>query len=343
LLFRDVCIHVFLWSQRYRIVLQVIKDIFWFFWIMVVIIFAFSQMFYTTLSCNEGYCRSDTQGSAPFNQFTSSLLYTYSILLGEFDLELFDTPFTTMLFVLYTFAIVIVVLNFLIAIVGDSFDKSMTKIETHFGRARLMFMVELSAFQSYAEVPFHEGTNKKNYRRLLLCGSWKGCFSYLVVASALFTGFAVLIIDKEIVGRGGVGVLVTMGILLAVLVLSPFLWKFRILAFLSDSKLLQPVRSTLGRLLITFFRLILGKSILAERSEKEKKDWGGRLKHIISAMTEKISESQAITSKTISTSEASTAKDIEKVQQRVVALEENVSDIKNMLANIQSLLENKEE
>jgi hypothetical protein len=325
------------------IVLQVIKDIFWFFWIMVVIIFAFSQMFYTTLSCNEGYCRSGTQGSAPFNQFTSSLLYTYSILLGEFDLELFDTPFTTMLFVLYTFAIVIVVLNFLIAIVGDSFDKSMTKIETHFGRARLMFMVELSAFQSYAEVPFHEGTRKEHYRRLLLCGSWKGCFSYLIVASALFTGFAFLIIDKEIVGRGGVGVLVTMGVLLAVLLMSPFLWKFRILAFLSDSKFLQPVRSTLGRLLITFFRLILGKSILAERSEKEKKDWGGRLKHIISAMTEKISESQAVTSKTISTSEASTAKDIEKVQQRVVALEENVSDIKNMLANIQSLLENKEE
>lgn len=248
-----------------------------------------------------------------------------------------------MLFVGYTFAIVIVVLNFLIAIVGDSFDKSMTKIETHFGRARLMFMVELSAFQSYASVPFDKGAKKKSYRRLLLCGNWKGCFLYLLVASALLTGFTFLTIDKEIVGRSGVGVLVTMGVLLGILLFSPFLWKLRCFAFLSESKLLQPIRSAIGRLLITFFRLILGKSILSERSDYEKKDWGGRLKHIISAMTEKITESEAVTSATISKSEAATTQAIEKVEQRVLALEENVSDIKSMLANIQALLENKKE
>ena len=304
------------------------------------IIFAFSQMFYTTMSCNEGFCRADinSEDYAPFNFFHTSLLYTYSILLGEFDLSLFDTPFTTMLFVLYTFAIVIVVLNFLIAIVGDSFDKSMTKIETHFGRARLMFMVELSAFQSYAEVPFYKGNKKQNYKRYLLCGKWKGCLAYLLIVGGIFTGFAFLVINKEVAGRNGVGVLVLMGILLALLILSPFMWKLGCFRFLLHSPRLHSIRTTIGGFLIIFFRLILGKSIMAERTEKEKKDWGGRLKHIVSAINDKIRDSEAVTSKTIATSEIETAKAIEKVEKRVQALEENVDDMKLILVNVQRLL-----
>ena len=309
---------------------------------MTIIIFAFSQMFYTTLSCKGGFCRADEiDDSNPFDYFSSALLYTYSILLGEFDLARFDSPFTTILFVLYTFAVVIVVLNFLIAIVGDSYDKSMTKIETHFGKARLMFMVELSAFLSYAEVPFYKGAQKQSYRRWLLGGNWQGCCTYIIVAGALFTGFAFLLIDRDIINRSGIGVVVTMFILLALVLLSPFFWKFRVFNFCFTSKLLLPVRVVLGRVLVTFFRFILGKSILSQRSAKEKKDWGGRLKHIISAMQEKITESEATTSRNILDSENSTSQAIEQVERRVVRLERNVDEIKSLLTNLNELLEKK--
>jgi hypothetical protein len=176
----------------------------------VVIIFAFSQMFYTTLSCTGGNCRDPTisveafGGGSPFEQFGSAILYSYSILLGQIDLYIFDTLFTTLLWVLYTFSVVIVVLNFLIAIVGDSYDKSMTKIETHFGRARLMFMVEVSAFLSYVVAPLSvTDEDTKGIRRWLLCGSWKGTLVYFLLANGLFTGFAFLTIEKNILDRSG--------------------------------------------------------------------------------------------------------------------------------------------
>ncbi|CAJ1932869.1 unnamed protein product [Cylindrotheca closterium] len=317
---------------------EVVKDIFWFFWIMVVIIFAFSQMFYTTLSCKEGFCKADFgQSESPYNFFSDSLLITYSILLGEFDLEQYNSPFTTILFVLYTFGIVIVVLNFLIAIVGDSFDKSMIKIESHFGRARLMFMVELSAFQSYAKVPFR--VKKQNYRRFLLGGNWKGCISYIILSAGLVSGFVLLIINKDLVTKSSTPVIAMIGVTLGLMILSPFIWKLGLVRFLVHSSLLSPVRRGVGKLLIMFFRVILGKSILSERSEKDQKDWGGRLKHIVGAIDEKIRESEALTLSTIAENDERQNRIIEKMELRMENLEEDVSDMKKMLIKIQKMLE----
>jgi hypothetical protein len=335
---------------------------------MVVIIFAFSQMFYTTLSCNEGYCRDPTisvevyGGGSPFEQFGSAILYSYSILLGQIDLYLFDTLFTTLLWVLYTFSVVVVVLNFLIAIVGDSYDKSMTKIETHFGRARLMFMVEVSAFLSYVVAPLSVvDEDTKGIRRWLLCGSWKGTLVYFVFALGLFTGFAFLTIEKDILDRSGEEVFVTLAVVLALLVLSPFLWKFGCFGCLSRLKIFN----LLGQVLTAVFRLFLGKSIRGDRSDKEKKDWGGRIAHLITSMDGCIRASEEITNRNITNLETTMNRSIGRVENqireirssttttaeqsssdmdnRVSNLEENLLEIKALVSNIHAMMEESRE
>jgi hypothetical protein len=66
-------------------------------------------------------------------------LYVYMMLFGEFDIEVFYTPPSLIImFVVYTFIVVIVMLNVLIAIVGDSYDKSMLHGTRLFGRARFV-------------------------------------------------------------------------------------------------------------------------------------------------------------------------------------------------------------
>ena len=349
--------------------MQVVKDIFWFFWIMVVIIFAFSQMFFTTLSCNQGDCRnpnviSEMYGlgrGSPFDNFYATLLYSYAILLGQIDLYLFDTPFTTLLWVLYTFSVVIVVLNFLIAIVGDSYDKSMTKIEMHFGRARLMFMVEVSAFLSYVVAPIQGTDEDTGFRRMLLCGSVKGTFIYLLFAGGLFTGFAFLTIEKNILDRSGDAVYIALASLLSVAVASPFIWKFGCAKARKRFKLFKYI----GKFLTAVFRVFLGKSIRGDRSDKEKKDWGGRIAHLIDSMNEVIRESEEITNSKISNLEnviqksstkldrqmeevkkLTTPRDEEKnheLDRRVAALEVNILEIKALVSNIHAMMEERRE
>eukprot|EP00980_Cylindrotheca_fusiformis_P002981 scaffold692_cov118-Cylindrotheca_fusiformis.AAC.3 len=319
-------------------------------------------MFYTTLSCKEGHCRDssivlDVFGSqSPFDQFGNALLYSYSILLGQIDLFIFDTAFTTILWVGYTFSVVIVVLNFLIAIVGDSYDKSMTKIETHFGRARLMFMVEVSAFLSYVVAPLSSDVNNKGVRRWLLCGSWKGTLIYCLFAIGLFSGFAFLTIKKDILDRSGEDVFVTLAVVLVLLVLTPFLWKFGCFGCLSRLKIFQ----FLGQILTTIFRLFLGKSIRGDRTDKEKKDWGGRIAHLITSMDACIRESEEITNRNIANLERTMSRSIERIEnqmrtiqnsntsaalqansemeERVGSLENDLNEIKDLVRSIHSMV-----
>lgn len=77
-------------------------------------------------------------------------LQTYTILLGDFghfDRDNFETAFSVLLIVSFTFMVVIVLLNVLIAIVGDSYEKCLIRSKSLFGRARVMLIAELGSFQ----------------------------------------------------------------------------------------------------------------------------------------------------------------------------------------------------
>jgi len=297
------------------------------------------------------------RNGSPFQYFYSTLLYSYAILLGQIDLYLFDTPFTTLLWVLYTFAVVIVVLNFLIAIVGDSYDKSMTKIEMHFGRARLMFMVEVSAFLSYIVAPITGTDEDIGYRRMLLCGSVKGTIIYFLFAGGLITGFAFLSIERNILERSGEALYASLAALLSIVVVSPFLWKFGCLGCMRKLKIFDWV----GKILTAVFRVFLGKSIRGDRSDKEKKDWGGKIAHLIDNINISIRESEEITNSKITNLETALSKSTSKLDRqmelakqhtasaieessggldrRIAALESDISEIKTLISHVLAMME----
>ena len=58
----------------------------------------------------------------PFGTFRETMLTMYNIgILGDFDRDVFASHFTGSLFVWYTFLVVVINLNVLIAIVSDSY------------------------------------------------------------------------------------------------------------------------------------------------------------------------------------------------------------------------------
>lgn len=78
-------------------------------------------------------------------------LKVYAILLGGFGLferESFTTVFSLVLAVLYTFIVIVILLNVLLAVASDSYDKCLTKSHHLFGRARVMMIAELVSFQN---------------------------------------------------------------------------------------------------------------------------------------------------------------------------------------------------
>jgi len=78
-------------------------------------------------------------------------LKVYTILLGDFGLfsrEQFTTVISVCLAVLYTFMVVLVLLNVLIAVASDSYEKCLLRSQKLFGRARVMMIAELVCFQN---------------------------------------------------------------------------------------------------------------------------------------------------------------------------------------------------
>lgn len=108
------------------------------------------QMFFTILvppECATGDPAPDKDvcGSAEY------YLKTYTILLGDFgnfERETFATAFSVVLIVIFSFMVVIVLLNVLIAIVSDSYEKCLIRSQSLFGRARVMLIAELVSFQN---------------------------------------------------------------------------------------------------------------------------------------------------------------------------------------------------
>lgn len=78
-------------------------------------------------------------------------LGTYAILLGDFGTfgrARFTTLFSVILAVAFTFIVVLVLLNVLIAVASDSYEKCLVRSQNLFGRARVMLIAELVSFQN---------------------------------------------------------------------------------------------------------------------------------------------------------------------------------------------------
>jgi len=111
-------------------ILQITRDVLWFCVILLVLVVAFSQMFFTVLSPQ--YCSAPSADGANLRECTPSEYYlsVYAILLGDFgtfEREHFTTAFSVVLVILFSFIVVLVLLNVLIAVASDSYEKCLIR------------------------------------------------------------------------------------------------------------------------------------------------------------------------------------------------------------------------
>jgi len=90
----------------------------------------------------------DEGGDEEEDQNFATIWYTartlWSIVLGNYETSDFPDLYTNIVAIVYTMIVVVVMLNVLIAIVGDSYDNAMSRSDELFWRARLELVAEIS-------------------------------------------------------------------------------------------------------------------------------------------------------------------------------------------------------
>jgi hypothetical protein len=137
-----------LFTNKFVSPFQIARDILWFCVILLTLVVSFAQMFFTLIvppSCSSQ--ETDVQECSQSEYY----LKVYAILLGDFgtfERENFNSKFSVFLVVIYSFMVVLVLLNVLIAVASDSYEKCLLRSQSLFGRARVTMIAELVSFQN---------------------------------------------------------------------------------------------------------------------------------------------------------------------------------------------------
>jgi hypothetical protein len=105
---------------------------------------------------NGAYCieNEDNLGGPALDFCSSNLgdsyLRVYALLLGDFELDDYkETSGMTVLFIIFTLLGVVILLNVLIAVISDSYEKATISSLLLFGRARVVFVAQNQALESF--------------------------------------------------------------------------------------------------------------------------------------------------------------------------------------------------
>ncbi|KAL7571743.1 hypothetical protein ACA910_002840 [Epithemia clementina (nom. ined.)] len=185
-------------------ILQIAKDVFVFCIIVLILVIAFSQMFFTILAPDSCSISNNSTGS---DQLANScmqseyFLTTYLLLIfQELDRDLFTTSFSVFLVVIYSFMVVLVMLNVLIAVASDSYERCLVRSTSLFGRARVMMIAELVCFQHLLRRnTIDEQQMSAQLYRAWWSANWR--VSGWSRASVLFFGLAFLVLISWVVGE----------------------------------------------------------------------------------------------------------------------------------------------
>ena len=163
---------------------QIAADIRSFLVILLLVMFAFGTMFYLVsvvpVARDERAAarflrsRDEADGAgtsahaahfgvgAPFWTMEETLVTVYRMMIGDFERDWFGSTFTLLLFLGYTFIVMILMLNILIAVVSDSYDYAVIKSRQLFCRTRLELAAELDVMLPNARhgrySPLNDGT-----------------------------------------------------------------------------------------------------------------------------------------------------------------------------------------
>mmetsp|Transcript_7453 Transcript_7453/g.20678 ORF Transcript_7453/g.20678 Transcript_7453/m.20678 type:complete len:985 (+) Transcript_7453:84-3038(+) len=164
---------------------QILKDTRYFMFVLLVIILMFGDMFHiAVVEKDDGAVCHDDLDSGTIEDFCSSnwesYLRVYSMLLGDFELdELTDTTGSTVLFIIFTILGVIILLNILIAIISDSYEKATLRGRILFAKARLLFVAQNEALERFLK-PRQRSPDRP-------CAKVKRAARWITLAVVLFT------------------------------------------------------------------------------------------------------------------------------------------------------------
>jgi len=167
-------------------IIQIIRDTGMFLSVLLIVLLGFTGMFATM---NEGRLPSGEKFVG--NDVNQILWYyfkrLYLILLGEFEISGVKLEEHFWLFIVFTFFAIIILLNVLIAIVGDSYDMSFVHSQKLFGRARVESVAELVALEQYIKPT--SGVNSRMAEQKRKFSKFRPCSIFIlctIISALLF-------------------------------------------------------------------------------------------------------------------------------------------------------------
>jgi len=175
---------------------QITADIIWFLVIMMIASFAYAQMSYTayvayrfTLRPGDTFIwdtgETDISGNTDFGDKETlpchlekyffglsrnqnmcyareHYIMSYNLILGDFDRDNFQTVFQTLLFIIYSFFMIVLILNILIAIASTSYEESIARAEILFGMSRMTLIAGELALERLFLRKKRQDTNRQD-------------------------------------------------------------------------------------------------------------------------------------------------------------------------------------
>jgi hypothetical protein len=230
-------------------------------------------------------------------------LRVYELLLGGFELDNYkETPGMTVIFFLFTVAGVLILLNILIAVVDDSYERAKISGSRIFGRARVVFVAQneaLEAFLRPGSSPLN-GVDTDSPRKVFIRAVY--VCRWLVLLTLISTALSA---EVFLVGRAIVLLkeqdkwfIVVVSILMAV-VLTASLWSLILYLFEGVVNQLAPPPIVRGFELCKKYssyvvRMAVGlifdiqtndESIVPSDDDKDgEEEWHGRVNYLVRAM-----------------------------------------------------------
>jgi hypothetical protein len=110
-----------------RMIIEVIKDMFWFLFIFIISVMAFINSFYILN-------KSNTDGTFLDGTFLTTVTYGYGNSLGDFSTDGFEFKYEALIYLVWllcTLVTMLILLNLLIAMMGDTFDRVSETLENN--------------------------------------------------------------------------------------------------------------------------------------------------------------------------------------------------------------------
>jgi hypothetical protein len=216
---------------------EILNGIRYFAVVLFVIILMFGDMLHISLSTkdNGDFCHLNADNlSGPADDFCSpktnnSYLRVYALLLGNFDLDDYrESEGMTILFVMFTLLGVVILLNVLIAVIGDTYREATIASRRRFGRTRITFVAQHEALEGFLRpgMDATERTNAWNSTKGLLhttnhVGRWFVLIS--LIATAMNAEVYLVLRAVSLIGQGK-DYLIIIGISVLAVVLTAALW-----------------------------------------------------------------------------------------------------------------------